>query len=126
MSIPVDLEHLRAETERFGPPYLLSVDDAGRAHAVATEAWWEGGALVVKLGRRSAANLAARPLVSLLWPPCEVGGYSLIVDGTAALEGAGDSLRARIEPTRGVLHRPARPAAELRPGCGADCVPLLR
>jgi Pyridoxamine 5'-phosphate oxidase len=127
MSIPVALERLHEETLRCGPSaYLLTVADDGRPHAVATELAWAEGELVVKLGKRSASNLRARPLVSLLWPPLEAGGYSLIVDATAALEGEGEEQRARLTPTRGVLHRPASGGVALKPGCSADCVPLLR
>ena len=126
MSIPVALERLNAEVERLGgSPYLLTVADDGRPHAVAVAVSWEGAVLSAKLGKRSAANVAARPLVSLLWPPAEAGGYSLIVDATASVEGSGEEVRARIEPTRGVLHRPARGPAKPGSACGADCVPLL-
>jgi hypothetical protein len=127
MSIPVGLERLREEAARFGSaPYLLSVSSDGSPHATAIAASWSEAALVAKIGKRTASNVAERPRVSLLWPPPEAGGYSLIVDGTAGLEGVGDELRVRITPTRGVLHRPA--TAPPAPGstCSADCVPLLR
>jgi len=127
MSIPVALDRLRAESARFGPaPYLLSVSDDGRPHAVAIAATWVEGALVANVGRRSAANVAERNLVSLLWPPAEAGGYSLIVDGSAALEALGEGdARVVITPTRGVLHRPAAVPASADSRCSADCVPLL-
>src|SRR5262245_58404062 len=122
MSIAVGLERLNAETRRFGiSPYLLTVADDGRPHAVAIAASWIGEELVARLGKRSAANVAARPLVSLLWPPVEAGGYSLIVDATAALEGTGDEVRVRLAPTRGVLHRPASSPPAPGSACSADC-----
>jgi hypothetical protein len=127
MSIPVALERLRAEAARFAlSPYLLTVTGEGRPHAVATPAKWREGVWVARVGRRTAGNVAERPDVSLLWPPSEPGGYSLIVDGRAVLEGDGDDAVAVITPLRGVLHRPA--AAPLPEGssCSADCVPLLR
>jgi hypothetical protein len=128
MSIAVALERLRRETERFAnTPYLLTVSGDGRPHAVAISAAWEGSRLVASVGRRSAENAGARPRVSVLWPPFEAGGYSLIVDGDAALLGAGEEgARVAITPTRGVLHRPAKGSAGLAEGCSADCVPLLR
>ena len=126
MSIPVALERLHAEIRRYGPaPYLLTVSGDGRPHAVATAVIWVGDALVATVGRRTASNAAERPLVSLLWPPTEAGGYSLIVDGTAALQGAGEKQRALITPTRGVLHRPATAPPAPDSTCTADCVPLL-
>ena len=125
MSIPFELERLESETRRFAlAPYLLTVGDDARPHAVAVAAAWEGATLAMEVGRRSAGNAAARPQVSLLWPPNEPGGYSLIVDGTAALERGG--ARIAVTPTRAVLHRPAATADAAKPGCSADCVPILR
>ncbi len=69
-----------------------------------------------------------RPLVTLLWPPAEPGGYSLIVDGTVtSAEGAGTGDNSVVvRPTKAVLHRPAVSPDDASPGCGSDCVPLLR
>ena len=127
MSIPVEIEKLRAEAERFGAtPYLLSVSNDGRPHSVSVAASWDGGALVAKTGKRTAANVAARPRISVLWPPLEPGGYSLIVDGDGAVTGSGDDARVVVRPTRGVLHRPAAAPATMPEGCSADCKPILR
>jgi hypothetical protein len=127
MSIPVAIEKLRAEAELHGAtPYLLTVSDDGRPHSVSVAAHWEGAALVAKTGKRTAANVAARPRVSLLWMPREPGGYSLIVDGDGGVEGAGDDARVVVRPTRGVLHRPAASPTATPDGCSADCKPLLR
>lgn len=123
MSIPVDLDRLRDELETYGlQPYLLTVTDTSRPHAVAASVEWDGGSLVMAVGGRTAANAAARPDVTLLWPPREPGGYSLIVDGTATV-GEADGAVVAFRPTKAVLHRPA---AEPAPGdgCGSDCVPL--
>ena len=122
MSIPLPFDRLHAAVEERGPRvYLLTVSDDARPHAVHCPACWEGDGLRVTVGRRSAANAAARPAVSLLFPLRTDGDYSLIVDGTATLDGAD---RLRITPTRAVLHRPAA-APDPASGCGADCVPLL-
>jgi hypothetical protein len=124
MSIAVALEQLRNETRRFAlAPYLLTVGDDARPHAVAVAAAWEGDAIAIEVGRRSASNAGARPHVSLLWPPNEPGGYSLIVDGAARPAGDG---RIVVTPTRAVLHRPAAAPEAAKPGCEADCVPILR
>jgi hypothetical protein len=125
MSIPVALEQLRHETLRFAfAPYLLTVGDDARPHAVAVAASWDGDRLAMEVGRRSAHNAGARPDVSLLWPPNEPGGYSLIVDGTAAA--TRDDGCIAVAPTRAVLHRPAAAPDAAKPGCTADCVPILR
>lgn len=125
MSDPVALDALRGETRRFGlAPYLLTVSSDARPHAVAVAASWQGDTLVLAVGAHSASNARERPQVSLLWPPDEPGGYSLIVDGTASPADAAG--RIAVTPTRAVLHRPASTPDAARPGCGADCVPILR
>jgi hypothetical protein len=125
MSIPVQLEGLRvALEERGGRAYVLTVADDARPHAVHAPVRWEGDVLAVDVGKRSAANAAARPAVSLLCPVRAVGDYSLIVDGTAVVASREAGHRLLITPTKAVLHRPA-PAPDPASPCGADCVPLL-
>src|SRR5262245_5678195 len=125
MSIPVALERLRDETRRFAlGPYLLTVSDDARPHAVAVAVAWAGDALTMTVGKQSASNAQTRPQVSLLWPPGEPGGYSLIVDGVVR-SAAGEG-RIAVTPTRAVLHRPATTPDATKPGCSADCVPILR
>ena len=126
MSIPVTLPDLPAALARYRFAYLLTSNGAeGAPHAVAVTPVWADGALRVEgLGRRTQANLQARPAVALVWPPADAADYSLIVDGQAAL--AGEVLL--VTPTRAVLHRPAPAGASASvPGaaagaCGADCV----
>ena len=121
MSVPVPLDKLRDAIGERGPvAFLLTVSDDTRPHAVQCPVRWDGDALVVDVGRRSAANAGARPGVSLLFPARTAGDYSLIVDGTAGV--AAGALR--IAPTGAVLHRPA-PAPRPESACGADCVPLI-
>src|SRR5262245_47184324 len=127
MTIPVPLDELRAATaERGAAAYLLTVSEDARPHAVHVSVTWQGEGLMVEVGKRSAANAAARPLVSLLFPVRSAGDYSLIVDGRASADGQ----RLLIAPLKAVLHRPAvvsvaAPAADSASACGADCVPLL-
>lgn len=125
MSIAVPLDGLRAAlAERAGSPYLLTVADDARPHAVHVAVHWEGDVLAAKVGKRSAANAAARSSVSLLYPARVDGDYSLIVDGTAAVASQDDSKRLLITPTKAVLHRPAA-VPDPQSACAADCVPLL-
>jgi hypothetical protein len=127
MSVPVGLDALRTEASRFGAtPYLLTVAADGRPHSVSVSISWDGDDIVAKCGGRTLANVAARPLVSLLWAPAEAGGYSLIVDGDGSVRGEGDDARAIIRPTKGVMHRPAAGPAAEGASCSDDCVPLLR
>jgi hypothetical protein len=125
MSVPVPLEKLRAAlAERGDGAYLLTVSDDAAPHAVHVRVAWDGEALAVDVGRRSAANAAARPRVSLLYAVRTEGDYSVIVDGTAtAVPGAAEP-RLRITPSRAVMHRAAA-APDPSASCGADCVPLL-
>jgi hypothetical protein len=48
-------------------------------------------------------------LVMLVFPPSKPDGFSLIVDGEAAVDGdgAGDGDGVTVTPTWAVLHRPA-------------------
>jgi hypothetical protein len=125
MSIPVPLESLRAAlNERGENAYLLTVADDARPHVVHVPVRWQGDVLAADVGKRSAANAAARSSVSLLYPVRMDGDYSLIVDGIAVLASQQDSHRVLITPTKAVLHRPAA-APDPGSACGADCVPLL-
>jgi hypothetical protein len=115
MSIRVELDELRSVAEDQAPfAYLLTVSDDQSAHAVAITPAIGDGSITCDAGNRSCANAAARPNVSLLWPPAEPGDYSLIVDGRAAVEGS----TVQIPPERAVRHRPA-------PGGGSDCAPVV-
>lgn len=125
MSVPVPLLRLRAAVEERGASgYLLTVCDDGSPHAVHAPIRWEGDAIVVDVGRRSAANAAARPSVALLFPVRNEGDYSLIVDGTAIVTSSDGGQRVGVTPTRAVLHRPAV-VPDPSSSCAADCVPLL-
>ena len=74
MSIPVELDRLKDETDRYGAvAYLLTAGDDGRPHAVAAVVW-DGDRLVATPGSRTRHNASDRPLVSLLWPPAERDG----------------------------------------------------
>lgn len=123
MSIPVDVVDLARALTDFGAGYLLTVSDHGRVKAVTVEPELVDGALVVSgPGRGSCANVAANPAVTLLFPPPEPRGFTLLVDGTA--EVAGDDVR--VVPEHAVLHRPAAHAdgPPAPGGCGQDCHPV--
>ena len=125
MTVPVPLDGLRAAVaERGASAYLLTVSDDGRAHAVHVPLAWQGDALAAAVGRRTAANAAARPAVSLLFSVRAEGDYSLIVDGSAAVVPGADGPSVLVTPSRAVLHRAAA-APDATAACGADCVPIL-
>ena len=123
----MSLERLRSEIATFTVgPYLLTVSDDERPHCVAVSVAWTADELVMAVGNTSRANATARRRVSLLWPPDEPGGYSLIVDATVTVTPGASSADASltVRPTRAVLHRPAEARDADRDGCTSDCVPI--
>ena len=115
MSVAVALDQLREQLERFGSsPYLLTVGDDGRPHATAVTATFDGARFVLEVGRKSAANAATRPDVTLLWAPVDDERFSLIVDGAAGVDGQ----TVAITPAKAILHR------QRADGPGSDCVVL--
>ena len=122
VSVPVALDRLRDEVTRFGThPFILTVSDSGRPHAVSATTAWDGDDLIAGCGRSTASFATARPDISLLWPPIEPEGYSLIVDGTATV----DDQQIRLRPSKAVLHRSA-PSPDPLSSCSSDCVTILR
>lgn len=119
----VDLERLAAALGDFPFAYLITVDDDYRAHTVTVEPVLRDGILDVGLiGGRTTKNLANRNDATLLWPPYEAGGYSLIVDGRAAVTDAdNDTVHLEIKPTKALLHRNADSPTAAK-GCLHDCV----
>jgi hypothetical protein len=118
MSLPVPIDKLREEMGRFGPAFLLTVTDDARPHAVAVAPQWDGDRLRVSAGKTSRRNAGERSDVTLLWPGAGAGEFSLIVDATASVDAAAETVM--LAPTRAVLHRPA-PG-----GAGSDCVDLAK
>ncbi len=133
----VDLERLAAALPDYPFAYLITVDDGYRAHTVTVEPELrnlaegpEGPRAVVDvglIGGRTRENLARRSDVTLLWPPREPGGYSLIVDGKAEVSdpenSAEGAVRLGVVPTRALLHRDAAPdSPSAAKGCLHDCV----
>ncbi len=116
MSIKVELPQLLEVAGGFGTtPMLLTADEDGRPRASAVSVTWDGVVARVRAGRRSVANAAVRPLVSLLWPAPAGERFALLVDGTVEAtepdedpkEGGFVTLRA----TSGILHVVDRPHA---------------
>jgi hypothetical protein len=103
MSIPVDLGRLDEELARFGHrAFVLTTSDDGRPHISHVTLTHTDGVLRAAAGRHTAANVASRPRVAVLWPPRGTEGFSLIVDADAHV--AASVLHLRV--TRAILHRP--------------------
>ena len=101
MSIPVDVADLPKTLEDFDRGYLLTTTD-GRVKAVSVRAVPADGTLrVATPGRGSVANVGANPTVTLLFPPAQNGGLTLLVDGSAVAEG--DDVV--VTPSSAILHK---------------------
>ena len=122
----VDLERLAAALPDFPFAYLISVDDDYRVHTVTVEPVFTDQSVldVGLIGGRSRTNLARRSDVTVVFPPAEPGGYSLIVDGRAEVSDADpdtDTARCAVVPTKALLHRNAD-SPSVAKGCLHDCV----
>jgi hypothetical protein len=124
MSVKVDLDQLADALADFAFAYLITVGDDYQARTVAVDPVLRDDVLDVgTVGGGTRRNLAAHDGVTLLWPPREPGGYTLIVDGRGLL--SADDAPLQVVPSHAVLHRPATPAAAASAtGCGDDCIPL--
>jgi hypothetical protein len=121
MSVQVDIDRLADELANFTFAYLVTVGDDYHAHTVAVEPVLADGVIDVgPVGGSTRRNVIAHSDVTLVWPPSEPGGYSLIVDG----EGRPGDDALTVLPSRAVLHRKAAPRVATKPGCKDDCLPL--
>lgn len=105
MSIPVDVAELDRALEDFDSGYLLT-SSLGTVKVVSVRVHRHpvSGLLVApRPGRGSLANVGANPAVTLLFPPREPGGMSLLVDGA----GTGDGEDVLVTPESAVLHKAA-------------------
>jgi hypothetical protein len=124
MSVKVDLDQLAGALADFTFAYMITVGDDYHAHTVAVEPVLVDGVIDVgPIGKSTRKNVAHHDGVTLVWPPREPGGYTLIVDGHGEPAEAGTSLK--VVPNRAVLHRKAAPdSPATATGCLHDCVPL--
>jgi hypothetical protein len=124
----VDFERLADALGGYRFAYLVTVDDDYRVHTVTVEPELREQVMDIGLiGGRTRRNVESRSAVTLLWPPSEPGGYSLIVDGTGEIAEVADSdddtAALRVVPTRALLHRNADPTTPgSATGCLHDCV----
>lgn len=125
MSVKVDLNQLADKLADYTFAYLVTVDDNYHAHTVAVEPHLVNGVIDVgPVGGHTRRNLASHEDATLVCPPSEPGGYSLIVDGRGQ-PGAAEGQTHQIVPSRAVLHRKAtRPGPPGPPGCESDCIVL--
>lgn len=121
MSIVVDLSQLPDAVARHPTAYLLVAGDE-RPHVGEVELTLHPGTIVIpRAGRTAARVVPERPMVTLLLPPYEPDGYSLVIDGSAEVV-AGE---VWVTPSHAVLHRRPRPySPPSATGCEGDCRPI--
>lgn len=107
---------------RYCFAYLVTIGDDARTHVVPVHATPANDTLLVRgLGRKTHANIAAHPAVTLVWPPADPSDYSVIVDGVGSIRGE----ELAVAPIRAVLHRPVQSQTITSgEGCQSDCVEL--
>lgn len=126
MSIPVELADLARALEGRPDGYLLTTGERGIKAITVGVTIADGVVRIPGPSRGTSANLAADPTATLLVPPREPRGHTLLVDGTA--EAVEDGFV--LTPTSAVLHRPAAHAGTApvgtapASGCGHDCEPV--
>jgi hypothetical protein len=124
----VDFQRLADALADYRFAYLVTVDDDYRVHTVTVEPELRAHIMAVGLiGGRTRRNVEKHGDVTLLWPPSDPGGYSLIVDGRAEVLGVSDAtddaVALQVAPGRALLHRNADPhAAGSGVGPFHDCV----
>lgn len=119
MSVKVDLAEIAEHVTSRGAGFLVTTGPDGRPHTTQVIFEIDGQLLRAPTGRKTSRNIAAQPLVALLWPPSTPGDYNLIIDGTATVVDLDEDGKgwASIEPTGAILHRNAE-------GGGNDCAPV--
>jgi hypothetical protein len=103
VSIEVPLGELAGSLADYPWGYLVTVADGGQARLLAVPTRFEDGRLVAPAGEGTRANATARSQVTMVFPPADGRGHSLIVDGTATV--SDDAVH--VTPTWAVMHRPA-------------------
>jgi hypothetical protein len=108
MSIRIELDVLADEVRRWGFGYLTTVSDDGRPHLIALHpSVADSSAPVLRFdagGGRACRNVSQRRTVAVLFPPAaHSDGFSLVLDGSATVDGA----FVDVAVTSALLHRPA-------------------
>ena len=96
------LEELADKLVEYPWCYLVTSGE-DRPHLLAVKPALVKAGLRCETGHSSRANVVRNPLVVLMFPPHDTDGLSLIVDGTAEVNGDG----VVVTPTWAVLHRSA-------------------
>ena len=114
MSVRIETTQLAHAVSRRPFAYVVSADNQQphlRAVVVAATGEW----FVMRVGSRTAENVATSSTVTLLWPPLppsdcheRFDDHSVIADCRAVAEQHEHSYELRATPLTAVWHRPAR------------------
>lgn len=117
VSIPVDIDDLKAALERFDSGYLLTAAE-DRVNVVTVDPTpADAGLRIAAAGRGTIVNLAANPTVTLLFPPIEQHGHTLR-SSTAPVSPTATTSWSRRRP-RCCIGRPRTPTVRSRPRAAA-------
>lgn len=100
--------------------YLLTMSADG-PHTSHVSVVQEGDRLQCALSKSAARNIEGQPSVSLLWPPIEKGGYSIVINAKATKAKGHTIPVATLALTKAVFHRAG---VRSEPGfgvCPSDC-----
>lgn len=123
MSIPVDLAALGDALARHDTAYLLTAGDSRPHVAEVFPELVDGVVVLAQPGRTASRTVGGQPAVTVMMPPREKGGYTLIVDGDAVLADDGG---LHVTPATAVLHRASSWSGKDShdSACGNDCRPI--
>ncbi|MFT0848328.1 pyridoxamine 5'-phosphate oxidase family protein [Actinomycetaceae bacterium L2_0104] len=102
MSIPVSPAQMDEVLARFESASLITKSSPHVKILTVDPAMDDGTLFIENVTGSTLANVAADPHVTLIWQQHVHHGWTLIVDGTAHVEGD----RLRISMDSGMLHRP--------------------
>jgi hypothetical protein len=106
VSVAVELDALPEQIARFGRrAFLVTNSSDGPPHLASVVVTFEGDDLAMGAGRKTRANAASRPAVTLMWTAPAETEHCLIVDGTAH---DADAETFLVSPTSAILHRLAQ------------------
>ena len=105
MSIAVPLEELGDALAVHPWGYLLTVNAEAQTRILAVPTDFTDGCLRCEAGRSARENISLHREVTMVFPPSDGSGFSLVVDGVAELH----TETVVVRPTWAVLHRPALP-----------------
>ena len=97
MSVKVDLADIATHVSDRGAGYIVTTGPDGRPHVTQEVVEVSGSVLRAPAGRKTCRNIAAQPLVAVMWPPKAAGDYSLIVDGSASVVDLDDEETRKAE-----------------------------